>query len=86
MTSTPLILFYLQLMDIMYVINSVIFEPIILLIKTLSCGIIDLSIISHAIDDSYVILFDMTEMDVGGFRRLRPISQLSFESFPQVLL
>jgi hypothetical protein len=73
-------------MDLLYLINSVLFEPIILFVKKLSCDKIDLSNISQAINDSYVILFDMTEMDIGGFRRLRTISQLSFESFPQVVL
>jgi hypothetical protein len=31
-------------------------------------------------------LFGMQQMDVVGFRRLRTVSQLTFETFPQILL
>ena len=32
------------------------------------------------------MLFDMTNMDCSGFRRLRTICQLSFETIPQIFL
>ena len=32
------------------------------------------------------MLFGMQQMDVVGFRRLRTVSQLTFETFPQILL
>lgn len=69
-------------MDIMYLISSVIFEPIIILVKLLTCNKFDLSFLNERVNDIYVVLFDMTNMDIAGFRRLRTISQLSFESLP----
>jgi hypothetical protein len=38
------------------------------------------------LDKIYEIMFGMSKMDIKGFRRLRTISQLSFESMPQILI
>ena len=73
-------------MDLIYLINSIVFEPLIKLLLLITCKKVNLSYLSDHINDIYVLLFDMTNMDIAGFRRLRTISQLSFESLPQILL
>lgn len=73
-------------MDIIYIVVSVIITPAAMIIKFLTCGIIDITNIEEKLDVLYEILFGMTDMDIKGFRRLRTISQLSFESLPQIFL
>jgi hypothetical protein len=73
-------------MDIIYIVVSVIITPAAMLLKLLTCGLIDLTNIEEKLDVLYEILFGMTDMDIKGFRRLRTISQLSFESLPQIIL
>jgi hypothetical protein len=41
-----------------------------------------MEIMEDKIDSIYNLLFGMSDMDIKGFRRLRTISQLTFESFP----
>lgn len=79
---TPFIVAYLLLMDIIYIIVSVILTPTAMLIKVFTCGLIDMTNIEQKLDVLYEILFGMTDMDIKGFRRLRTISQLTFESLP----
>ena len=69
-------------MDIIYIVVSVIITPTAMLIKVLTCGLIDMTNVEEKLDVLYEILFGMTDMDIKGFRRLRTISQLSFESLP----
>ena len=83
---TPLIVAYLLLMDVIYIIVSVVITPIAFIIKLLTCGLIDMTNIEEKLDVLYEILFGMSDMDIKGFRRLRTISQLSFESLPQIIL
>ena len=83
---TPFIVSYLLLMDIIYIVVSVVIMPIAFAIKLLSCGFIDFTKIEEKLDVLYEILFGMSDMDIKGFRRLRTISQLSFESLPQIIL
>jgi hypothetical protein len=71
---TPFIVGYLLLMDIIYIVVSVIITPAAMLIKFLSCGLIDMTNIDEKLDVLYEILFGMTDMDIKGFRRLRTIS------------
>jgi len=71
---TPFIVAYLLLMDIIYIIVSVIITPAAMLIKVLTCGLIDMTNIEEKLDVLYEILFGMTDMDIKGFRRLRTIS------------
>lgn len=80
---TPLILINLLLMDLIYIINSVVITPIVFIF---SFGRLNMEVIEEKIDKIYIVLFGMSDMDIKGFRRLRTISQLSFESFPQILL
>ena len=70
-------------MDLIYIVNSVIITPIAFIV---TCGRMKMEIIEEKIDMIYNVLFGMSDMDIKGFRRLRTISQLSFESFPQILL
>lgn len=79
---TPFIVIYLLFMDLIYIVVSVIITPIAYVIKLLTCGLIDLTGIEDGLDVLYEILFGMSDMDIKGFRRLRTISQLSFESLP----
>lgn len=73
-------------MDVIYIIVSVVITPLTMIIKVLSCGYIDITNVEEKLDVLYEILFGMSDMDIKGFRRLRTISQLSFESLPQILL
>lgn len=86
LSLTPFIVAYLLLMDLIYIIVSVVITPITMLLKVLSCGYIDITNVEEKLDVLYEILFGMSDMDIKGFRRLRTISQLSFESLPQILL
>lgn len=61
-------------MDIVYIINSVIITPIALLIKLLSCGKVDATVVEKKLDSLYSVMFNMNDMDIKGFRRLRTIS------------
>jgi len=77
---TPLIVLYLIGMDVLYLVNTLILLPLILIIKILSFGKIDILHLKDKIDDIYKYLFDMSYQDISGFRRLRTISQLTFET------
>lgn len=83
---TPLIVAYLLMMDVIYIVVSVIITPITMLLKLLTCGYLDITNVEEKLDVLYEILFGMSDMDIKGFRRLRTISQLSFESLPQIIL
>jgi hypothetical protein len=37
-------------------------------------------------DKMYSVMFEMTKSEVSGFRRLRTISQMIFETIPQIFL
>lgn len=71
---TPFIVGYLLLMDIIYIIVSVIITPAAIIVKFFTCGLIDMTNIDEKLDVLYEILFGMTDMDIKGFRRLRTIS------------
>ena len=79
---TPFIVIYLLVMDLIYIIVSVVITPITMIIYVLTCGKLNFTNIEEKLDVLYEILFGMTDMDIKGFRRLRTISQLSFESLP----
>lgn len=74
------------MMDIIYIVVSVVITPITFVIYVLTCGKLNLTHIEEKLDVMYEILFGMSDMDIKGFRRLRTISQLSFESLPQIIL
>lgn len=74
LSLTPFIVSYLLLMDIIYILVSVVITPLAFLLKALSCGFIDLTNVEEKLDVLYEILFGMSDMDIKGFRRLRTIS------------
>lgn len=82
LSLTPFIVAYLLVMDLVYIIVSVVITPLTFMLKFLTCGKIDVTNVEEKLDVLYEILFGMTDMDIKGFRRLRTISQLSFESLP----
>jgi hypothetical protein len=86
MMVSPFMLFYLFILDIIFVINQALLYPMIFLIKFLTCGLLDLSCLYNALDKSYEYMFEMQKLDVAGFRRMRTISQLTFESLIQSIL
>ena len=81
-TLTPGIIIYLFLMDVVFLIFSAIFTPIFFLIHFVTCGKINFTNMMDSTDPVYEKMFTMKRLDVNGFRRLRTISQLVFESVP----
>ena len=77
---TPLLVLKLIAMDVLYLGNTLILMPIILITKLFSFGKIDLLPLKDKIDGVYKYLFGMSYQDISGFRRLRTISQLTFET------
>lgn len=82
----PLMLIYLFCLDLIFIINSALLYPFIQFLKFCTCGYVNLSCMNTALDQSYVYLFEMKALEVAGFRRMRTISQLTFESLIQVTL
>lgn len=56
---SPLMLVYLFVLDLIFVINQAFLYPIIVILKVVTCGFIDLSCLNLALDRSYEYLFDM---------------------------
>ena len=77
---SPLMLVYMFLLDIIFCINQALLFPIICILKFVTFGLLDLSCLNRALDKSYEFLFEMQKLEVAGFRRMRTISQLTFES------
>lgn len=70
-------------MDVVYIVNSVGLVPIAFIIQILSFGRLKIAhVFEEKLDSIYEVVFGMSQMDIKGFRRLRTISQLSFESMP----
>ena len=83
---TPLMIVYMTLMDLLFMVNQAFLVPIVDLLKFISRGTLDLTCITSTIDGSYEVFFEMQKLDVEGFRRMRTISQLTFETFAQLIL
>jgi hypothetical protein len=79
---TPMVLVYLQVMDLIYIINTVTLMPLAIILKNLGCIRGSGNIFEEKLDYIYEVMFGMSKMDIKGFRRLRTVSQLSFESIP----
>lgn len=79
-------LIYLFCLDLIFIINQAFLYPIIQVLKFLTCGLLDLSCLNRALEKSYEIFFEMKKLEVAGFRRMRTISQLTFESLIQATL
>lgn len=70
----PIMLAYMFILDVIFVINQAILFPIIIVLKILTLGFIDLSCLSRALEKTYEFLFEMHKLEVAGFRRMRTIS------------
>ena len=82
----PVMLAYMFILDIIFVINQAILFPIIVCLKVITFGFLDLSCLNRALEMTYEFLFEMHKLEVAGFRRMRTISQLTFESLIQLML
>lgn len=82
----PIFLVYLFLMDLIYVIHTILCLPFLLVIKCITFGRLNVFACGDWIENSYQYLFDMGPNEIEGFRRLRTISQLIFEGIPQIFL
>lgn len=78
----PIFIVFLWIMDIVFIINTTIFEPIASIFG-ICCNV---NFLTQAIDGSYEVLFRMKKHEVAGFKRMRTITQLFFESFLQLAL
>ena len=79
---TPLILLYLFLLDLLYLFNAVILAPILLIVNILSCGRLQDIDIEERTDKVFEAIFQLTHLEIIGFRKLRTMSQFTFESVP----
>ena len=72
LTLTPFIVCYLVIMDIIYIIESVLITPLAMFVNYLFGA--NQNKFEEKIDSIYNFLFGMSTMDIKGFRRLRTIS------------
>jgi hypothetical protein len=86
MVLTPIFVIYLVVLDLLFMINTAVLRPLVYLLKLLTFNKLDLTRLTLFVNDMYSLFFDMDIMEVEGFRRLRTISQLTFESLPQIIL
>ena len=56
---TPLMLFVMSVMDLIFIVNSVILVPLVYLTHVISCNKVDLTWLVDKIDDSYESMFKM---------------------------
>lgn len=82
----PLMLLYLFCLDFIFIVNQAVLFPLIQILKLITFGFVNLSFLNRALDMSYEYLFEMKKLEVAGFRRMRTISQLTFESLIQMAL
>lgn len=85
-TLTPGIVIYLFMMDVVFLLFAAIATPIFFVLHMATCGKVNFSKMMNSTDPVYEGMFSMKRLDVNGFRRLRTISQLVFESVPQITL
>lgn len=74
MSITPLILVQLMFMDLVFLFNETVLVLIIFLLRMLTCNKVDLSCLTEGIKSSYEVIFEMQQLDVAGFRRMRTIT------------
>merc|ERR1712176_351541 len=80
MIMTPLCIFYFVIIDIVFMVY-VVFATIIFFLSCTKWNI------SDAMDDwVFKKIFGLNRMQIIGYRRLRTLSQLFFETVPQIFL
>ena len=75
----PVFTVYMLFMDQVFVLNTTILAPVAFLFKA-GCGI---DCLNSFIDGTYEFLFQMKSHEVSGFRRMRTITQVIFETLIQ---
>lgn len=85
-TVSPLMIVFMFVMDIVFLLNQAFLYPIIAFLNVLTCEKLGLGKLLELIDKSYEILFDMQKLEVAGFRRMRTITQMLFETLIQLVL
>jgi hypothetical protein len=83
---SPVMFAYTFVLDVIFMVNQAFVYPTILLLKLLTCNLVDLSCLIRSLDKSYEVFFEMTKLEAEGFRRMRTISQLTFETLIQMVL
>jgi hypothetical protein len=81
-----LVLIYLFLLDLLYLFNAVLLAPILFIVNILSCGRLENFDIEERTDKVFEVIFQLTHLEIVGFRKLRTMSQFTFESIPQIML
>jgi len=74
MVLCPIFVVYLVLMDALFLINTAVLVPLVHIVNIITCGKVDGTKLTTVVDSLYSILFDMSLMEIEGFRRLRTIS------------
>ena len=75
----PVFIVFLFVLDQVFVLNSTIFEPVAIVLGCCGIG----GCLNNCVDKSYELLFHMQKHEVSGFRRMRTITQLFYESLIQ---
>ena len=71
---TSLILVYLMVLDIDFMVLSLIFGTLCLILSWVTCGYVETSPVENLINRQFKALFGMNTNDVEGFRRARSIN------------
>lgn len=86
MSKTPILIVYLLLMDMIFIVQVIVFKPIVFMIEAIRNKVSEsrgnLNLLDRFEDYMYNVMFEMTKSEVSGFRRLRTISQMIFETIP----
>ena len=83
---TPLCLIYFIILDVFYNLTELLLSFWYLLYYMITCGSSKKGGYEEYLDKFYQSAFKLNEMDVKGLRRLRTISQMIFETVPQLIL
>ena len=82
MLLTPLLIACLTLLDLAYLAISLIIFPLIKIVNMIWRARINPELVNKSLQT----VFNLNYNQMQGFRRLRQVSQLNFESFPQIIL
>jgi len=78
-------------MDIIYILNTILVKIFLVIFDFFSSRCcpnvkVNLNLLEDFEDQMFKYCFEMQKSEVAGFRRLRTISQLIFETVPQIVL
>ena len=84
---SPLCICYFVLVDVIYTFKAVTVDLTSMLLRLLTFGYVQPNRSGDSAANRFVNnVLGLSKMDVEGYRRLRTLSQLIFESFPQIAL